>query len=420
MRTLSSKSAASRLGALCALFVFGFTTSTGCIWLDDFGKFKIGDAGASDRPDAAAGPDGASSERCQDVDCSDLDQGCVKGVCDPATGACKTENLANGSACFDGNPCTFADRCTDGTCAGDALDCSALNDACSDGVCDPETGGCTFGPIRVSNSCDDANACTTNDRCTEDPAERCRGEQAPEGTSCTDFNSCTGTDDEPDVCGDRGEFGFGCIPGAAVASGTVCDDFNECTASDKCDGEGECKGDAVREGERCWQACASNTLCRAGECVPEDEGDAPIYNNQCLSSFCGAPDLCREEWKTDLVCHCGCGYEDPACSPCSPYMCQSLGDHKAARWCDDSGEPADNCSEDLRNDGKCDCGCQFEDPDCNGGACCSGTNEAGCDDSYIEECVCGNGQNGDASCCTDEWTERCAQLAVNLGCMLCP
>lgn len=409
---LSSKSArrsaGTRLSALCALIVFGLATSSsaGCIWLDDFDKFKIGDAGAKDDVDARAGQgDAAADAASGDAAASERE---------PCRGA------ADGTACFDGNPCTFGDRCSNGTCAGEALDCSALNDDCSDGVCDPETGGCAFGPNRVSNSCDDANACTTNDRCTDDPAERCRGEEAPAGTSCSDFNSCTGTDDEPDVCGDREEFGFGCIPGAAVAAGTQCDDFTECTDSDKCDGDGTCVGDAVREGEPCWQACSSNTSCRAGKCVPEDEDDAPTYNNQCLASFCDAPDLCREEWKTDLVCHCGCGYEDPACSPCSPYMCQSLGEHKAARWCGSSGEPADNCSEDLRNDGKCDCGCQFEDPDCNGGACCSGTNEAGCDNSYIEECVCGNQQNGDQACCTGEWTERCAQLAVNLGCMLCP
>jgi hypothetical protein len=101
-------------------------------------------------------------------------------------------------------------------------------------------------------------------------------------------------------------------------------------------------------------------------------------------------------------------------------MCQTLGDHQAARWCDDTGKPADNCPDELKSDGKCDCGCQFDDPDCNGGSCCSGTGDAGCDNSYVEECVCARGLNGDPSCCTGEWTDRCAELAVNLGCMLCP
>jgi hypothetical protein len=101
-------------------------------------------------------------------------------------------------------------------------------------------------------------------------------------------------------------------------------------------------------------------------------------------------------------------------------MCQALGDHKAARWCDTAGKSASNCPDSLKNDGKCDCGCQFEDPDCNGKACCSGTGTKGCNDSYIEECVCDRRPNGDPSCCTAEWTDRCAELALNLGCMLCP
>jgi hypothetical protein len=354
------------------------------------------------------------------VDCSSLDSTCAKGSCDPGSGECRAQNLADGTACFDGNPCSFADSCKAGACAGEPLDCSALDDECSQGMCDSETGGCAFGPNRMSQPCDDANACTLNDRCTDDPTNRCLGEQAPVNTRCSDFNSCTGTEGDPDVCGEREDgSGFGCTGGAPIAAGTSCDDESECTAADKCDGDGSCVGDAVREGEPCQQACASNTVCRSGQCETDDN-TAPTYSNQCLFSFCGVSSICQEKWKTDLICHCGCGYEDPACSACSPYMCQTLGDHKAARWCDDTGKPADNCPDDLKNDGKCDCGCQFDDPDCNGSACCSGTGAAGCNDSYIEECVCARSPNGDPSCCTDEWTDRCAELAVNLGCMLCP
>jgi hypothetical protein len=406
--------------------VSGTLGATGCIWLDDFGKFKIGDAGPErDLPDgqtglpesdAAAGGDAETSERCRDVDCSDLDKECMKGVCDPGTGECTTRSVADGEACFDGNPCTFSDSCKAGACSGQALDCSALDDECSDGMCDPETGGCKFGPNQASQPCDDANACTVNDRCTDDPDERCAGEDAPAGASCTDFETCTGTDAEPDACNGTGR----CIAGGPVAEGTTCDDESNCTAADKCDGEGFCVGTPEREGQPCNEDCTSNTTCRAGRCIPSDDDVAPTYDSQCLFSFCGATSICQEKWKTDLVCHCGCGYEDPACSPCSPYMCQAHDGHEAARWCDDSGKPATNCPDSLKGDGKCDCGCQFDDPDCNGGDCCSGTGEAGCGDSYVEDCVCQNGLNGDSTCCSGEWTDRCAQLAVNLGCMLCP
>lgn len=426
MHKLSSKcargSATSRYSAVCALLVLVLTTSgsAGCIWLDDFGKFKIGDAGPRDLPDARAdgsdaAADSATSERCKDVDCSDLDGECTKGVCNPASGKCEPQAAKDGTACFDANPCTVADTCNDGECLGEALDCSALDDDCSQGMCDPETGGCTFGPTSTSQSCNDLNGCTLNDRCTGDPDDLCRGELAPSGTVCDDFYSCTGTDAAPDKCDDKGM----CQAGAPVAAGTRCDDDNECTISDRCDGEGVCDGDATREGEPCQQACASNTICQDGECSGKD-GAVVAYNNQCLTSFCGISNICQDKWKTDQVCQCGCGYEDSACSSCSSYMCQGLGDHKAARWCDSAGKPSSNCPDSLKNDGKCDCGCQFEDPDCNGGACCSGTSDKGCENSFVEDCVCNNKANGNAECCTNEWTDRCAELAVNLGCMICP
>lgn len=400
-------------------------STSGCIWLDDFGKFKIGDAGDREFPDASSDAQtgrtetdaAAGANRCDDVECKSEDGACTTSVCNPTTGKCEPKQKSDGSACFDGNPCTFDDKCTKGECQGQALDCSALDDECSDGVCDPETGGCTFGPNVVSKSCDDANACTTNDRCTDDPKNRCVGANAPAGAACTDFNSCTGTDGEPDACNGEGR----CNSGAPVAMGTACDDGTDCTASDKCNADGECRGTPDREGQPCDEACSSNTTCRNGECVPRNGSTAPAYNKQCFQNLCGLTDICQDKWKTDLTCQCGCGYEDPACNPCSPYMCQNIEGHEAARWCDTSGKPANNCPDSLKDDGKCDCGCQFDDPDCNGGACCSGTGKKGCDDSYVEACVCDRlTLGGDRSCCDNEWTDRCAELAVNLGCMLCP
>src|SRR4029077_14213944 len=70
---------------------------SGCIWIDDFGKFKAtGERDAStgtrdaakDAPASAdAGPHGnAASGKCRDVDCSRLDSVCMRGVCNPDTG----------------------------------------------------------------------------------------------------------------------------------------------------------------------------------------------------------------------------------------------------------------------------------------------------------------------------------------------
>jgi len=204
--------------------------------------------------------------------------------------------------------------------------------------------------------------------------------------------------------------------------GTACDDENECTSSDKCNTSGNCNGTPTREGQKCQTACTSNTTCQRGECLPPAES-APGYDKRCFQNFCGNTSICQARWQNDRVCQCGCGFDDASdcADDCSARMCVTQADHKAARWCDRNGSAIDNCPDSLKGDGKCDCGCQFADPDCEGAACCSATGKAGCDNKFIEACVCNREtDDGDPSCCTDGWTQRCADLAVNFGCAICP
>jgi hypothetical protein len=303
-----------------------------------------------------------------------------------------------------------------GTCVGQMRDCSAYDDECSQGICDTETGGCGFGPNRMSQPCDDLNPCTLNDRCTDQGL--CEAEsKAPSGTSCTDYNVCTGTSGEPDACDAAGR----CTPGGGVAAGTRCDDDNECTSPDACDGDGECTGSAVREGEGCNSGCTGNTTCQRGACQPKN-GAVPAYDKQCFLNWCGRASLCQASWEHDRVCDCGCEFSDPDCNDCSPRMCESdqANGHPATSWCDQSGKAIGNCPESLKGDGKCDCGCQFVDPDCGGGSCCGATGKAGCGNEFVQQCVCERQGDAEPSCCTDGWTQRCADLAVAWGCMVCP
>jgi hypothetical protein len=416
----------------------------GCVWIDDFDKFKVekqaadagpdaasgdaspadasrADASASDAgpSDAAAGDAGEPSDGsagCKDVDCKALDGPCTHGACNPATGQCEATRIADGQSCFDDNPCTFSERCMAGVCVGQALDCSAFDDECSQGVCDPVSGGCSFGPNRMSQPCDDANPCTLNDRCNS--AGICEsGSNAAPGSACTDYNSCSGTDAAPDGCDNSGN----CMPGGAVAGGTPCNDDNECTTDDACDGAGACGGAATREGQPCNTACSSNTTCQAGSCVPSS-GSVPAYDKQCFFHWCDSASLCQTKWKNDRACDCGCPFSDPDCTDCSERMCQSdaARKHPATSWCDQNGKAIGNCPDSLKGDGKCDCGCQFVDPDCSGGSCCGPTGHGGCANSFVENCVCRHESNPEPSCCTGEWTQDCADLAVALGCMVCP
>ena len=398
--------------------------ASGCVFIDDFGKFKVDpnkhrdagpgsgedDAGPSSDRDAQA--DAAS--KCSE-DCSKLANDCTSARCDEASGECRTEPMREGESCFDDNPCTFAEKCGAGTCLGQALDCSGYDDECSQGICDREAGGCTFGPNRMSQSCDDFNPCTLDDRC--DSRGFCVSDtNAASGTACDDFNTCSGVAGMPDRCNGSGR----CLPGAPVAAGTSCNDDNECSSGDVCDGEGACAGMPTREGERCHAGCSGNTTCQSGTCLPTGGGVAE-FNPGCFLNWCDDVSLCSDSWQHDRVCDCGCPFTDPDCGACSARVCQNAPDlnHRATSWCNQNGEAVDNCPDSLKNDGKCDCGCQFQDPDCAGGSCCGPTGTSGCNNRFIELCVCEHETNAQPDCCNKEWTQACADLARNLGCMLC-
>jgi hypothetical protein len=57
------------------------------------------------------------------VDCSDLDDDCAVGVCNPATGTCGVQGIGEGQSCDDSNTCTLGEECTGGACAGGVSFC---------------------------------------------------------------------------------------------------------------------------------------------------------------------------------------------------------------------------------------------------------------------------------------------------------
>src|SRR5437763_593231 len=77
------------------------------------------------------------------VTCSASDQCHVAGVSyDPSTPLFRS-NAPNGTSCSDGNLCTTNDVCTNGTCGGTPVTCSASDQCHLAGVCDQSTGQCT-------------------------------------------------------------------------------------------------------------------------------------------------------------------------------------------------------------------------------------------------------------------------------------
>jgi len=140
-------------------------------------------------------PDACSGGVCDGParDCSHLDGDCTRGVCDEIAETCLADPANEGLSCEDGDPCTVEETCLGGTCAGGGpVDCSHLDDACNDGVCDTETGNCTPQPLSAGTACDDGSFCNGPDTC--DGAGAC----VPSDTDpCGDCATC---DEQADGC----------------------------------------------------------------------------------------------------------------------------------------------------------------------------------------------------------------------------
>jgi hypothetical protein len=154
------------------------------------------------------------------VNCPASDQCHIAGTCN-SSGNCTNPTEPNGSACDDGNKCTFQDRCISGLCIGvtdsHGTFCDDHN-PCTDDSCSP-TSGCVHTPNTAS--CSDGNACTANDRCS----------------------------------------GGQCVGGADVN----CDDHNPCTA-DVCSASNGCAHTALPDGTQCSDATGNPATCGSGTC----------------------------------------------------------------------------------------------------------------------------------------------------------
>jgi outer membrane protein assembly factor BamB len=147
---------------------------------------------------------------------------CEASTFDPQSGACVTSQLSDGALC-DGGPssCLQDSRCQAGQCVGEPL------------------------------SCNDDNACTT-DSCVE-------------GQGCVhQEQTCTGTDPCQVYSCDPTK---GCTSNNAP-NGTLCSNNESCQTADICI-EGKCVGTPVPNGFPCvlwWAPCATDAECQKGTC----------------------------------------------------------------------------------------------------------------------------------------------------------
>jgi len=212
------------------------------------------------------------------TDCSALDDTCHVGTCNPTTGQCESLPGNEGGSCEDGDLCTVGGTCDAlGTCGGSSpTDCSALTDDCHAGSCNPGSGICEALPANVGGTCDDADLCTSGETC--DALGACGG-GAP--------TDCSAQDDACNV-GTCNPASGACEPIAANEGG-ACNDGLYCSDPDTCTG-GVCSG-PPRDCSAVENNCTTGSTCDEGTdtCVPVNAPNGTACND---SLFCTNPDTC--------------------------------------------------------------------------------------------------------------------------------
>ena len=382
--------------------------------------------GNTDEPDLL---DGEYVELCNDhnpctQDSCPGEQGCVNQILDAAS-------------CDDGDPCTAADHCEQGTCLGEQVLCDDSN-PCTDDVCTP-MGGCDhpFG----NQGCDDNDVCTVGDVCVEG---ECHGASA--SCDCKTNQDCIALEDG-DLCNgtlmcDTQQFPFKCMvdPETLVTCPEPEGDNAFCLQPLCNPADGQCSlvpanqdylctnGDKCTTGNRCQDGvctdgtpvnCNDGNLCTDDSCQTDvgcvhianqadcNDADVCTTQDQCADSFCmGGPSLiCDDNNSCNGVESCS---PDTGCLPGTPLSCDDgnlCNGHENCLpesgclpgqplECDD-GNPCtdDSCTPDT--------GCEHahNQASCNDGNLCTK------DDSCIQgQCTPGNPVNcDDQDICTDDW-----------------
>jgi hypothetical protein len=382
--------------------------------------------------------------------CAD-DNDCTEDQCAGEEG-CVNQILVSGP-CEDGDPCTVADHCVEGTCLGDPVDCEDDN-PCTDNIC-TETGGCEYPPN--SEPCDDNDPCTLADLCDEgicvgtEVACECWTDE--DCLAVEDGNLCNGTL----IC-DTVSLPYKCIvnPGTEVVCPPPSGDNSFCLEPDCNPATGDCSLVPHHEGLLCdsGDTCKFNATCVDGVCT----GGSDINcndGNSCTDDSC-VPETGCTYTNNQASCHDGdfCTIQD-VCSggeciggpalvcddgnACTEDLCDALGGCTHVLLdgpvCDDANE----CTEmDICLDGLCvgsgakDCSdinpCTDNSCDPLVG-CVTTLNEAFCDDSdvcttgdhcHLGECIhSGLLVCNDFNSCTDDACDEgigCSYTPNDSGC----
>lgn len=311
------------------------------------------------------------------TDCSNLDDQCTVGVCNPGTGACEAQPTNENMPCDDGEACNTGEVCVAGTCQGGSpTDCSDLDDQCNVGVCNENTGACEAQPTNENMACDDGEACSVGEICVAGACEGGAAVECPDsGDPCTVL-AC-------DPSGDEGN----CDLETPRGENDPCDDGDLCTTGEVCSG-GTCGGGTPVD-------CSNlDDQCTVGVCSPQTGACEAQPTNEDMPCDDGDPCNAGE------LCVAG------TCQGGSPVECPDSGDPCTVLECDPSGSEGNCDLENARGENDpCDDGdaCTSNEV-CSGGICGGGTPT----DCSILDTTCRIGV-------CDPATGGCVSLPGNVG-----
>jgi hypothetical protein len=290
--------------------------------------------------------------------------------------------LSNGGCSVAGSPCSAnaecedLNACTDDLCPSDVcvhgtVNCGDGND-CTEDSCDAVQ-GCSNIDLADLTACEDGDGCTENDQCQSGSCTSGASVNCDDGIPCTD-DSCVSTGASTSSCSnvvseslclvenqcvDAGAVSeqntcLGCVPSTssnswvALSLGAVCDDGNPATNQDVCTEGSVCVGDEF--------ACPTTT-----DCIPSynQDGDGCTPEFAPESTGCDDGDVATKDDQCDSVG--SCGGEAYTCS--TPTTCTSYSQN-GSDCVPNYGDTSVVC-DDLDNTTK--------DDSCDGSGGCAGT-----------------------------------------------
>ncbi len=350
---------------------------------------------------------------------------CLKAACEPATGQCSFVPDHEGFLCDNADACTVNDKCVDGVCGGGSpVNCNDGN-PCTDDVCNSEQ-GC----VHTDNDapCNDGDICTTNDVCSE---SECVGGAA---LDCDDGDLCNGAE----TC----DSGKGCVAGKPLD----CDDDNACNGVETCDPEIGCVDGLALDcddGNPCTgDTCGAEVGCIHTNLVgtPCDDGSLCTEGEVCSEGLCGGGQFvdCNDDnFCTDDTCDpevgcvtilnqalCDDGDICTTGDQCNLGECVGAGE----LVCDDGNECTDDSCDAavgcqfVPNNAACDDGNACTEGDQCGGGWCQGMVDVSCDDGIactVDSCAPEAGCVHDASdqLCDDGNACTADQCDTEKGCI---